>query len=115
MLITLLEHGVHCVGELCTRVALDASTMSYLLSRLQRDGLVSRTRQDADSRSVDIALTPSGRVVAKACKVASVNIESILLKNFTSTEIKMIRQLLRRMCLRAETDLPVGKTRKGRI
>lgn len=115
VLIALLEHGVHRVGELCTRVAIDASTMSYLLSRLQRDGLVRRTRQDADNRSVDVDLTPAGRVVAKACKNASLNIEAALLKNFTRAEVKIVRELLRRMCAVAERDLHVGKGSKRSI
>lgn len=49
------------VGELGERLDLDSGTLSPLLRRLERAGLVRRERETADERRVTIRLTADGR------------------------------------------------------
>lgn len=49
------------IQELATRVHLSQSTLSRLVGRLEREGLVSRTTCTDDRRSVRVTLTAAGR------------------------------------------------------
>jgi DNA-binding MarR family transcriptional regulator len=55
------------INELADRTLTHQSSVSVVVSRLVRAGLVARRRATADGRRVDIALTPAGReVLARA-------------------------------------------------
>lgn len=60
-LLVLWETGSATVGELGDRLQLDSGTLSPLLRRLERSGLVTRIRQQPDERVVTVALTENGR------------------------------------------------------
>lgn len=49
------------VGELAEHMGVTPSTMSLNLKRLERDGFVSRTRDPADRRAMNVRLTEAGR------------------------------------------------------
>ena len=49
------------VGELADFMGVTASTMSLNLKRLETSGLITRTRDPADRRVVNVLLTPEGR------------------------------------------------------
>jgi DNA-binding MarR family transcriptional regulator len=53
------------VGELCEKLFLESSTMTPLLKRLEKMGLVYRQRDPADERQVRISLTVEGRGMQK--------------------------------------------------
>lgn len=56
----LWEDGSHIVGALADRLALDVSTISPLLKRLESRGLVVRRRDARDERRVVVSLTERG-------------------------------------------------------
>ena len=56
----LWEDGSHIVGTLADRLALDVSTISPLLKRLESRGLVVRRRDARDERRVVVSLTERG-------------------------------------------------------
>ncbi|RZJ06176.1 MAG: MarR family transcriptional regulator [Brevundimonas sp.] len=51
------------VGQIADELALEPSTMTPLLKRLEAAGLVTRTRNADNERQVLIALTPAGRAL----------------------------------------------------
>lgn len=51
------------VGGIATQLALESSTLTPLLKRLEAAGLVSRTRNPSNERQVVIALTERGRAL----------------------------------------------------
>ncbi len=57
----LWEHGPSTVGGIGERLKLDSSTLSPLLKRLDGMGLVSRSRDSQDERTVNVGLTPRGQ------------------------------------------------------
>ena len=60
VLAMLWEHGELPVGELVTRLRSDYGTITPLVKRMETQGLVTRTRNPKDERSVTVALTPEG-------------------------------------------------------
>ncbi|HEB89193.1 MAG TPA: MarR family transcriptional regulator [Deltaproteobacteria bacterium] len=63
---TLLAEGPLPVRGLADRLGLDASTVTRSVDGMVRDGLVRRSRDErGDRRRVYVALTPSGRTLAR--------------------------------------------------
>ena len=65
VMVLLWEEGACTVGQIGARLRLESSTLSPLLKRLELIGLVSRTRDLDDERSVTVALTASGRALER--------------------------------------------------
>ena len=53
------------VNDLAERTATDQSTVSVVVGKLVRKGLVARTRSGADARRAELALTPKGRQLVR--------------------------------------------------
>ena len=66
VMVLLWEDGPSSVGQIGSRLRLDSSTLSPLLKRLEGMGLVSRTRDPRDERSVTVAPTASGRALERS-------------------------------------------------
>lgn len=58
VLVVVWEREEVTPGELADALRLDASTVSGLLRRMERDGLVTRRPDDADRRAVRVSATP---------------------------------------------------------
>lgn len=63
VMVLLWEQGACGVGAIGERLALASSTLSPLVKRLEMMGLVSRTRDVRDERSVVVGLTEQGRAL----------------------------------------------------
>jgi len=59
-LTVLWQRGAVTIGELAESLRLDASTVSGLVRRLERDGLVAKVRDAADQRVVRVSCTGRG-------------------------------------------------------
>lgn len=64
-LTALWEQDDQTVGEICARLFLESSTVTPLLKRLEKMGLLRRTRDPADERQVRISLTREGRALRR--------------------------------------------------
>ena len=62
-LMALWTKAPQSIGDLGRRLGLDASTLTPLCKRMEKAGLVTRTRDPADQRRVIIDLTPHGRTL----------------------------------------------------
>ena len=58
-------HAGICAGDVAAGVHLDPSTMTGILGRLSRRGLLARTRDKEDARRVLLDLTPAGLALAE--------------------------------------------------
>jgi len=65
VLLVLWEEGKMGVAALAGRLRLDTGTVSPLLKRMERAGLVRRRRSAADERSVEVSLTAKGGALEK--------------------------------------------------
>jgi MarR family transcriptional regulator, organic hydroperoxide resistance regulator len=60
VLVVLWERGPQGVGDLASLLRMDFGTLSPMLKRLEKKGLVTRRRQATDERRVLVDLTPKG-------------------------------------------------------
>ncbi|MFG6445949.1 MarR family winged helix-turn-helix transcriptional regulator [Microbacterium sp. P06] len=60
VLVTLWTDGTRTVGQLGQALDLDSGTLSPLLRRLERAGIVTRARRSDDERVVEVELTELG-------------------------------------------------------
>lgn len=76
MLVLWEEDGI-TVGEISSRMLTDPGSLTPLLKRLEAEGLITRTRSQADERVVQLRLTDKGRELRRqaesipACILAS--------------------------------------------
>ncbi|WPH15970.1 MarR family winged helix-turn-helix transcriptional regulator [Variovorax paradoxus] len=85
------------VGELAEKAALDQSTLSHILRRLQADGLLRKERLDHDNRSVMVLLTERGQEAAALCWDAIQTHDAMIRKGLDSANVKVLKHLLVRM------------------
>jgi MarR family transcriptional regulator, organic hydroperoxide resistance regulator len=60
VLVALWERDSQGVGDLAFTLGMDLGTLSPMLKRIEKKGLVSRRREPADERRVFVSLTPKG-------------------------------------------------------
>ena len=65
VMLVLWEHGDLPVTGIGHALALETGTLSPLLKRLEAAGLITRTRQKGDERSVIVGLAPAGRLLER--------------------------------------------------
>jgi DNA-binding MarR family transcriptional regulator len=61
------ETGGATVGAIAQRLALESSTITPLVKRLEQAGLVARRRGTVDERQVQVSLTDAGRALLNQC------------------------------------------------
>ena len=66
-LLSLCEKDNVTVKELGERLFLDSGTLTPLLKKMEKQGLISRTRSEKDERTVFIRLTDEGRAMKEKC------------------------------------------------
>lgn len=94
------EHGGMTEGELGKKVRLDSGTLTPLLKRLEKQGLVNRTRMDGNERKLYLSLTKSGEVLKeKALSVPQV-VQKCL--DMSEEELIQLKYLLDKALLRME-------------
>jgi DNA-binding MarR family transcriptional regulator len=90
--------GDRTVNELAQLTGVELSTLSRLLSRMDTMGLLTRRRDGADGRSVNVSLTPKGRKLALQHQpVYFKDYETILMKGFSPDDAKLFREMVVRM------------------
>lgn len=94
VLAVLHEYGDQTVGALSQLTSIRISTLSRLISRMSRKGLVSRRRAGDDARSVIVHLLKAGRTKAEMLIPRAVAYERTLARNFTDAELAMFKHLL---------------------
>jgi DNA-binding MarR family transcriptional regulator len=60
VMLALWDHNPRTVTDIGATLFLEPATLSPLLKRLEAAGYITRTRNAADERSLDVTLTPAG-------------------------------------------------------
>lgn len=92
VMLVLWECGDTPVTGIGHALQLETGTLSPLLKRLEATGLITRTRQSDDERSVLVALTPPGEALES--RAASVQHEVAAATGLTRAEIVELRGVL---------------------
>ena len=82
-------------GDLLATTMVSSGTMTNRLDQLEKAGLVARTHNPEDRRSVIIALTEKGRTVVDEAVAAHVANQHRLVESLSSEERKQLDGLLR--------------------
>ncbi|WP_373499163.1 MarR family winged helix-turn-helix transcriptional regulator [Desulfococcus sp.] len=88
-------------GSLGSRVQLDSATLTGIVDRLARAGLVERRDSPDDRRAVRIRLTEKGRTVGRAVRGLIPAENRSFLSNLTDEEEMIFRTLLRKLLSRS--------------
>jgi DNA-binding MarR family transcriptional regulator len=85
------------VSEIAERAVIKLSTMTRVIQRMEKEGLVSIATRESDGRITDVSITEAGReAVVKIRKVAS-RIYNIAFEDFTAAEVDALLDMLRRL------------------
>ncbi len=85
------------IRELSSRTGLEKSTLTTMLDRLERDGMLTRSFVPEDRRVTLISLTDGSREVLKNWAIVSGEIDSIWYKGFSESEILGFEAALERV------------------
>ncbi len=91
IMVILLEKGAVRVGELVDLMALPQSTISHQLQRLEKRGLLTRSRVSSDNRSVTVKLTKEGNRAAQQCNVTSAIVYDAMIKDMSADDMEILR------------------------
>lgn len=106
VLSALWENDDQTVGAIATRLALEPSTITPLVKRLEAAGLLTRQRNPADERQVNVRLTPAGEDLhAKTGCLTAALLEKSGMKPADLIELNARVQALRNALVRAGLEL----------
>jgi len=81
--------------DLVTRTSIDASTMSRIVSRLVRMGLVTRSRSKSSSREVVVALSMKGSALVHRLIPIAHALEETAIADLPAKELAVVKRALR--------------------
>ncbi len=94
-LLVLWENDNQTVGDLGQQLFLDSGTLTPLLKKLQKQGLIERKRVDQDERVVRIALTAEGQALRQqALKIPGAVASCVKLSLEEGFELKRLLDLI---------------------
>jgi DNA-binding MarR family transcriptional regulator len=97
VLAALSNRGEQRQIDLVDMTSIDASTMSRLVTRMVRMGLVTRARSKTSSREVVIALTPKGSALVQRLIPIAKELERIASANIAARDMAVAKRALRQI------------------
>jgi len=91
------EHNPSSVSELAEHAVIRLSTMTRVVQRLEKRGLVTLARRAADARVTDVHITSNGEHVVKQLRAVASRIYQAAFKDFDAAQIETLNGLLRRV------------------
>ena len=85
------------IGELGQRVALDGSTITGILDRMEKSGYVERRPNVEDRRSALVYLTEKAREVGPRIIRFADELDSVMRKNFSAQDMAVFERVLREL------------------
>lgn len=87
----------HSPVELAVFNGLDVSSMSRMLDRLERKGLVRRSRTGADRRKVNVQLTAKGRMLVRKATPVAARVAVDAWRGVTEREKQTLRNIVKKI------------------
>ncbi|CAJ93391.1 DNA-binding transcriptional regulator, MarR family [Cupriavidus necator] len=85
------------VTDLGRELNTDMGSVTRLLSRMEKRGLIERRRRDADRRVVDLSVTPQGQELVERLPAIFCKVLAHHFRGFSEDEIQLLRSMLRRI------------------
>jgi MarR family transcriptional regulator, organic hydroperoxide resistance regulator len=83
--------------DLAEMTSIDVSTLSRLITRLVRDGLVRRTRSKQDSREVAVQLTRKAETAMARLVPIAVGLQTEATRKLSEQDLATLKRVLRKM------------------
>jgi DNA-binding MarR family transcriptional regulator len=111
VLFSLYEQDGRTIKEIAARSQLANSTLSGLLARMEKTGLIERTRDEHDRRLVRVRLTAGGRALETKCREMVGQMNGIISAGMGERRMAQAKRLLRLLSetLRASDETPVTR------
>jgi MarR family transcriptional regulator, organic hydroperoxide resistance regulator len=93
----LASNGAQRQIDLSDLTSIDASTLSRLVSRLMRAGIVTRTRSASSNREVIVKLSAKGHVLVSRLIPIALEYESEAISGLSAGDLSILKRGLRRM------------------
>lgn len=90
-------------AELVRLLQVEQPSMAQMLSRLERDGLITRLPELSNKRIQRISLTPMSHEILRKSKNVLMRGNDLALSDFTDAEKELILELLKRMQVNLST------------
>ncbi|MDF2679048.1 MAG: MarR family transcriptional regulator [Brevibacillus sp.] len=103
LLLRLYRHGGLMQKELARSMNVKPATLTVMINRMEKSGLVTRTPDPNDQRISRVYLTDKGRVATLAVKEALQLLETRCFEHFTDEETTLLRGMLNRLHTDMET------------
>jgi MarR family transcriptional regulator, organic hydroperoxide resistance regulator len=101
--VKLLEQvGDLSLSELSDRIRAQNSTVTGIIDRMEREGLVLRERSKEDRRVVHITLTPKGHALAAAIPVEPMEIFKGALESLSAQEMRDLMRIMTKVAKRVK-------------
>jgi MarR family transcriptional regulator, organic hydroperoxide resistance regulator len=110
-LASLKHFGTLTLTELSVHTTADISTLSRLVSSMERKGLVKRGRADEDGRAISLELTAAGTRLANRFIPYGAMYERVALLNVDPADVALLKRLLKQIYANVSV-LPVRSPRR---
>jgi MarR family transcriptional regulator, transcriptional regulator for hemolysin len=90
----LKSEGISTQRELATRIGTEQSTMAQLIKRMERDGLIVRSRSSTDARSADLSLTDRAVGLLPIARREMQKGDDIFTASFSERDLATLTKLL---------------------
>jgi MarR family transcriptional regulator, organic hydroperoxide resistance regulator len=97
VLAVLANDGGQRQVDVAARTSIDVSTLSRVVTRLVKMGLVTRTRSATNNREVVVRLTPKGAAVLARVIPHAIALERRAIAGVPAEDLRVVRRSLRRM------------------
>lgn len=94
LLLTLEDEGGMTLSMLARKHNLDLSTISKVVQRMERSGLVGRCPDEEDARASRVHLTERGRELCLPARQMWLDTEALLIKGLSEPERLLLHRLL---------------------
>jgi DNA-binding MarR family transcriptional regulator len=106
VLAALSNNGAQRQIDLAGMTSIDASTLSRLVTRLVRMGLVTRSRSRASNREVLVELAPEGRALVQRLIPIAKGLEAAASAGLPARDVAVVKRALRQMYKNMAADIP---------
>ena len=97
LIMQLYKHDGMTHSELAEKLEVTPATVTNMVKRIERDGLVVRRRDDQDERISRVYLTDEGKAMREKLMANIKGIESDIFEGFSEEEIKLFNSFMKRI------------------
>lgn len=97
LLLALVDHEGDTQAQLSRRLHIKAPTVTVMIDKIERIGLVERRQDPKDKRKLRIYLTEAGIAVTAEARAAAHEITSAMIKDISEEELAVFRTVIGRM------------------